>query len=123
MRLKASEVKAFREKMYADQGGVCALTHYPISLDQAVLDHDHATGQVRGVLHRGANALLGKVENNHKRYGVSAPMVAAMGRNIGAYLSADYSANPAHPTHRTEDEKRIRRNLLAAKARKAKKET
>lgn len=122
MRLKVSEVKAYREKLYAEQGGVCALTHYPITLDQAVLDHCHTTGQVRGVLHRGANALLGKVENNHKRYGVSLPMAAAMGRNLGDYLTADYSANPAHPSHRTEDEKRIRRNKLAVAARKAKKE-
>lgn len=123
MRLKVSEVKAYREKLYAEQGGVCALTHYPITLDQAVLDHCHTTGQVRGVLHRGVNSLLGKVENNHKRYGVSLPMTAAMGRNLGDYLTADYSANPSHPTHKTEDEKRIRRNKLAVAARKAKKVT
>lgn len=121
MRLKVSELKGYREKLYAQQGGVCALTHYPISPEQAVLDHCHSTGQIRGVLHRGVNALLGKLENNHKRYGVSLPMLCALGPNIREYLTADYSAMPSHPTHRTEDEKRIRRNTLATKARKAKK--
>ena len=121
-KLKTTQVKAYREKMLAEQGGVCALTHYPLDPSDAVLDHDHATGLVRDVIHRGANSLLGKLENNHKRYGVSKPMMFAIGRNLEAYLSRSFEANPLHPTHKTEDEKRLVRNAKARAARAKKKE-
>lgn len=121
-RLKVSEVKKVREELLRRQGGVCALTHYPLDPNDAVLDHCHTTGHVRGTIHRGANSLLGKLENNHKRYGVSLPMMLAMCRNLEAYLKQDFSAMPLHPTHKTEEEKRIRRNTLARKRRATKKE-
>ena len=75
------------------------------------------------MIHRGVNALLGKLENNHKRYGVALPQVIAMGEGLREYLSKDYSGQPYHYTHRTEDEKREVRNAKARKARAAKKET
>ena len=99
------------------------MTGYTISVTEAVLDHDHATGHVRGVLHRGVNSLLGKIENNHKRYGVSLPMLRAMAPDIAAYIEQDYSANVLYPTHRTEDEKRELRNKRARAARAKKKGT
>lgn len=121
-KLKTTQVKHYREKLLAEQGGVCALTHYPLASKDAVLDHDHSTGLCRGVIHRGANALLGKLENNHKRYGVSVPMMYAIGRNLENYLNRDFSSMPLHPTHKTDEEKRIRRNTLARKRRAASKE-
>lgn len=74
------------------------------------------------MLHRGCNSLLGKVENNHKRYGV--PSVAAFGSGLGAYLSLHLTnvTGLIHPTHKTEDEKRLARNAKARKARASKKE-
>lgn len=120
VRLTQAAVKAYREAKLKEQGGRCALTGYTLSPSEAVLDHDHVTGHVRGVVHRGVNALLGKLENNHKRYGVSLPQVIAMGRGLEAYLSKDYSGNAYHYTHRTEDEKRERANMLARKRRAAK---
>lgn len=122
-RLTASKVKPFREKMHLDQQGRCALTHYPLSPDKAVLDHCHTSGHVRGVLDRGVNALLGKIENNYKRYGLSLPQVFALGRGLEAYLTREHSANPLYPTHKTEDEKRIRRNTKARARRAATKES
>ena len=99
------------------------MTGYTISMTEAVADHDHTTGHLRGVLHRGVNALLGKSENNHKRFGVSLPMLAAMAPPIGAYLRKDYTGNPIYPTYRTPDEKRERINEQARRRRAAKKET
>ena len=93
------------------------MTGYTISVTEAVLDHDHATGHVRGVLHRGVNSLLGKIENNHRRYGVSLPMLRAMAPAIAAYIEKDYSANVFYPTHRSADEKRELRNKRARDAR------
>ena len=117
VRLTQAATKAYREAKLREQGGRCALTGYTISAAEAVLDHDHATGHVRGVLHRGVNSLLGKIENNHKRYGVSLPMLRAMAPTIADYIQRDYSNSPYYPTHRTEDEKRELRNKRAREAR------
>ena len=122
-RLSASKLKEWREATWLAQGKRCAITGYSISLSEAVADHDHATGHVRGVLHRGVNSLLGKIENNHKRYGVSLPMLRAMAPAVAAYIEKDYSANVFYPTHRTEDEKRELRNKRARDARAKKKGT
>lgn len=120
-RLKQSEIAPTREALLARQGGVCGLTHYPLSSEKAVLDHDHATGHVRAAVHRGANSLLGKIENNYKRYGMTLPEVIALGKNLGAYLTKNYGDMPLHPTHKSEDEKRIARNTRARKTRAVKK--
>lgn len=122
-RLKTTQVKPVRETMWREQGKVCALSRYPLALEDAVLDHCHKTGHVRGVLHRGVNALLGKLENNHKRYGVTQGQMVMMGKGLESYLTKDYSAMPLHPTYKTEDEKRIKRNKAARDRRAAAKDT
>jgi len=80
-----------------------------------VLDHDHATGAVRGTLHRSCNALLGKVENNHARFGVSVDSLPAFLHGAAAYLQRHKTniTGLLHPTHKTDDEKRIARNKKA----------
>lgn len=119
-RLTAKQLTEWRAATLVKQGGRCALCQLPIRPGNAVADHDHSTGQLRGVLHRGCNALLGKVENNAARYGVP---------NLPAFLhgTVQYLQRPAYqevyPTHRTEDEKRLARNAKARKARAVKKET
>lgn len=91
----------------------------PCHPDEAVLDHDHGTGAVRAVLHRGCNALLGKVENNHKRYGIKNLPAFLNGAN--AYLQRHLTNRTGllHPTHKTEDEKRAKRNTKARATRAA----
>lgn len=122
VKLKTTQVAATRANLLKEQSGRCALCGLPCSDTQSVLDHDHTTGLVRATLHRGCNALLGKVENNHKRYGV--PNLAAFASGVARYLqlhSVDRTGL-LHPTHRTEAEKRERRNALARKRRAAGKE-
>lgn len=122
-RLKQNEIKAYREELLEKQGGMCALCGEQLFRDDAVLDHHHKMGWVRGVLHRGCNALLGKIENNHKRMGVP---------SLDSFLGgcADYirdgllpickDGQPVyHPSHRTPDEKRLLRNKRARRKRKA----
>lgn len=77
---------------------------------------------MRGTLHIGCNALLGKVENNAARYGVRD--IAAFAHGIAPYLRKHLTnvTGLLHPTHKTDDEKRVARNTKARKARAAKKE-
>lgn len=121
VRLTAKTLKEWREATWLAQDKRCAITGYSISAAEAVADHCHKTGHCRGVLHRGVNSLLGKIENGMPRFGVSVPLLRAMAPAVADYLAKDYSENPYYPTHRTEDEKREARNAKARKARAAKK--
>ncbi len=80
-----------------------------------VLDHCHRTGAVRGTLHRSCNALLGKVENNFARFGVKD--LAAFLHGAAGYLLKHKTniTGMIHPTHKTDDEKRVARNAAARK--------
>lgn len=118
-KLKTTEVAAVRENLRAANQARCELCKLPCTAADAVLDHDHITGAIRGTLHRSCNALLGKVENNYRRYGVKD--LAAWGAGIAQYLRR-HTVNAhglLHPTFKTEEEKRERRNKLA-RARRAK---
>lgn len=84
-----------------------------------MLDHCHKTGAVRGTLHRSCNALLGKLENNVARFGVKD--ISAFCHGAAHYLLRHKTniTGLLHPTHKTEDEKRIKRNKDAVKRRAA----
>jgi len=124
-RLTAAHVRLVRIKLAAEQGNRCALcggqfgTKAPLD---PVLDHNHQTGAVRGVLHRGCNSLLGKVENNAPRYGVRD--VLAFCGGLANYLRKHMTnvTGYLHPSHRTEEEKRLLRNKRARLTRAKKKE-
>jgi hypothetical protein len=49
------------DRMLAEQGGVCACCDKP---DPEHVDHDHATGEVRGMLCFNCNQALGNVRDN-----------------------------------------------------------
>lgn len=119
-RLKAKEVKAFRVKQLDKQGGVCPLCLRKIKQGEDVLDHNHKTGYCRGTLHRGCNSMLGKIENAMVRYGLTDPAsFQSFMANCYDYINGDLGI--FHPTHRTDEEKRLRRNKRARKQRAIKK--
>ena len=117
-RLKTTEIAKTRVDLAVQQGGRCAVCKLPLSKE--VLDHDHSTGAVRATLHSGCNSLLGKVENNYKRYGVV--NLAAFLNGVAAYLQRHVTNQTGllHSTFRNEDEKREKRNTKARAARAAK---
>jgi hypothetical protein len=104
MKLKYSEVKPLREKLLAAQTGCCALCQEPV-VDDAVLDHDHKTGLIRGVLHRGCNAMLGKIENNMPRNRVNIERLSKLADNLIKYLVADAKSEFLHPTFKIKEPK------------------
>lgn len=119
-RLTHSQITEVRTAQLVAQGGKCALCRLTCKADNAVLDHCHTTGAVRGTLHRSCNALLGKLENNAGRFGVLGHFIEFCS-GIGAYLMRHKTnvTGLTHPTHKTDDEKRIKRNKDAVAKRAA----
>ena len=120
-RLKTTQVAGVREELRVAQGCRCGLCKLQLGPEESVLDHDHSTGAVRGALHRSCNALLGKVENNFRRYGVK--NLAAWASGLTAYLQHHLVNRTGllHPTYKSDEEKRLARNAKARKARAARK--
>jgi hypothetical protein len=118
-RLTATTLPAYRKQALAAQGGACALCGESVSDGEAVTDHDHTTGVVRGVLHRGCNAMLGHIENNRARHKLT--NVARLSKFMAASVEYLYRKRPddtpLYPSHRTTDEKRELRNKRARRAR------
>lgn len=78
-QLKQKDLKTLKERWYNEQDGYCPLfgNRYPI--DDYVIDHAHklkselpdetGKGLCRGVIHRIANSIEGKITNSFRRYG------------------------------------------------------
>lgn len=120
-RLTPKALAAWRVRTLAEQGGACALCGEACSLDEAVADHDHTTGQLRGVLHRGCNAMLGHIENNRPRHRLTgiARLTKFLTRVVPYLYAKRGDDTPLYPTHRTADQKRELRNKRARAARAA----
>lgn len=120
-RLTATTLPAYRTQLLADQGGNCALCGEHCGADEAVTDHDHKTGQIRGVLHRGCNAMLGHIENNRPRHKLTS--IVRLTKFLAGLVAYLYRKRPddtpLYPSHRTADEKRDLRNKRARTARAA----
>lgn len=116
MKLSVKDLSALR-----GAAEVCELCGQGFtSTNPAVVDHDHATGIVRGVLHRGCNAALGTIENGRARYFLKDNVkLMTMLTNVVGYINKRRPDAPIYPTHKDADAKRILRNKRAAKARAA----
>lgn len=71
------------EKLFAAQGGRCAICEQPAKLNVLVPDHDHESGAVRGLVHHGCNHWLKAFERpefaeHARRYLDSAPATTAL---------------------------------------------
>ena len=116
MKLKSSEVKAYRQAQLKNQDYKCALCGEPVE-DDAVLDHCHKTGLLRQVLHRGCNSLLGKIENSMPRSRVDIRRLKGIAHNLIQYLTTQHT-EILHPTHRTTEERQLLAKKRAKRRRK-----
>jgi len=95
------DVQRTREHLTKQQNGLDLITGLVIPAKQAVLDHDHKTQFVRGVLHRQTNAVLGKLENMYTRYlswwyeGTLSDFL----RGCADYLDKEHPQDFIHPAH------------------------
>ncbi len=106
MKLRYSEIKPFRDQLLVKQQGCCALCGEIVAGDE-VLDHDHKTGKIRQVLHRGCNSLLGKIENNLARNRVTAVRLRHFSANLIKYIEQEYE-DIVHPTYLTKEERKMK---------------
>lgn len=121
-KLARSQMPSFKVRKLKEQGGLCPLCNTPIDLKikgEGVIDHDHDSGEIRGILHRSCNAAEGKVANAAGRWGaggMSYKLILPWLKNMISYLESPGCGMIYH-THLTEDEKRLKRNATARKAR------
>lgn len=125
-KLSRAQLRPLAMRLLKEQGGLCPCCSKPIDMTikgEAVVDHSHVTGQVRGILHRSCNAALGKMEHAVGRWGSKSMDYAAIINWINNALV--YYAQPEHPfiypTHVTPEEARVLRNAKERKARATRK--
>ena len=121
-KIARTQLRAWTIQQVKRQGGLCPLCKLPIDLTiarEAVCDHDHNTGEIRGVLHRSCNASEGRVANAAGRWGAKSMEYVAIIRWLKNLL--DYLEQPGtglmYPTHKTAEELRLAKNAKARKAR------
>lgn len=102
-KLKYKEIKQYRQQYLQEQSHICALCQQVIIPGQEVLDHCHKTGQIRSVLHRGCNALLGKIENSLAINCIDEYMLANICLNLVSYRTR--VKDLIHPTFKTRKTK------------------
>lgn len=123
VKLKSTQLAAYRKEAAAAQGHKCQLCGKPFGSKapyDPVLDHDHKTGAVRGVIHRGCNSLYGKVENNAPRFGVHD--LASFTNGCAQYQRRHMTnvTGLIHPLHKTAEEKKAATATRRKKAAAAK---
>ena len=122
-QLKNNEIAAVRQQLLKRQGGRCAVCGHVIAgRDKSVLDHDHDTGFIRGVLHSSCNGIEGRMKSlahrSHKGV-LSADYIIGLGKYLEHHKKPRIGA--FHPSYKTEQQKKDARNAKARKARAAKK--
>ena len=120
-RIRQKDLPDIRDQIMLSQEMICPICLGDLSDKVACLDHDHSTGAIRGVLCLNCNQIEGKIKNLARRGKRELPPRVFLG-NIIQYWDK-HSQNPdqrLHPTHLTEDEKRLRRNAKARARRKKK---
>ena len=91
--IRDKEIKEYREENTPDECPILGIIGF-----KPVLDHDHDTGKVRGVLSNEANIWLGKVENYLRRCGSPLTKQEAI-RRLSKYLLTHYRDRDQMPYH------------------------
>src|SRR5690625_6960419 len=120
-RLKRTEVRQLKQDLIQKQGGVCplCLKELPTELSKVALDHDHTTGECRGVLHLGCNRAEGSVFNTIARWGGQGKDYSGVVRFLEWLLEylKTHTTGVVYHLHKTEQEQREARNRRARQAR------
>lgn len=113
------------------QDGNCAICGKSIDFTKSgresnyAVDHNHSTGEIRGVLHRSCNSSEGKVRNASAKWGAKCSVdnddeIIKYLDNLVQYLKRTqyHGTGMLYPDHKSKDERqdlaRLRRNKAAA---------
>lgn len=124
-RIKTKDIPDVKQDLLEKQNYLCGICGNDLSGYQGrdiCLDHCHTTGHIRGVLCRNCNGVEGKVYKLANRAKQGHAILVWLKRMI-KYVEK-HQKTPSgiiHPTHKTEDEKRLLRNKKARERRAKKK--
>lgn len=113
-KITRAQLRTVGLKLLKAQGGICPLCGKPIDhtiKGELVVDHNHVTGEIRGVLHRSCNSGEGKAFNAIGRWIVGKmdyTLVIPALRRLADYLE-NSGSDFIYPTHKTDEEKRAAR--------------
>lgn len=122
-QLKSNEIKEFKAEILESQGFRCAICGKPLTIDEAVLDHQHkirksdpngenGNGLIRGVLCNFCNPLEGKIFNNlirYKQIKTDEERIQWLEQLINYYKKPKY--NVIHPTEAVKEPNISKRNF------------
>lgn len=111
--MKYKDIPVLREKLWIEQDKKCKICNQELDATEMVLDHDHKTGKIRGVLHRGCNVLLGAVENNRRRNKIDDIKLVNILQNLITYTRT--SRFEIHPKHISKINKRAKKKAKTGK--------
>lgn len=118
-KLARSQMRSWAQRhLKVEQNGLCPLCAQPIDLSikgEGVIDHDHDTGRIRGVLHRSCNAAEGKAANAISRWGSKSATyeaIIAFATRLLAYWN-QVPTEYIYPMHLTPEEKAIKAKAKA----------
>ncbi|QOC54266.1 recombination endonuclease VII [Aeromonas phage Atoyac10] len=127
-KLTRAQMTAYKLKWIRAPGAKCPLCTKPFAgmeSKNVVVDHDHDSGLIRGLLCRGCNGAEGKVANAAGRWaglGMNYERIVPWLEQLVAYLKST-PTDFIYPTHLTEEEKKKaagdKRRLEAQKKAKA----
>ena len=120
-QIKPNQVASVLDQLVKRQGNKCAICGKPFTrADRPVLDHCHTTGFIRAALHNSCNGAEGRVKTKaqlgHK--GVKAyDYLIGLGKYLERHSTPQI--NLIHPSHMSQEQKRLQRNA-EARAKRAK---
>jgi len=129
-KFKRTELPRIRQELIIKQNGICPICNGDLTrtkVTNLVIDHDHKTGIVRAVVHRGCNGIEGKVLRLMKTWGRASSMREVIYTLENLIVFWKWHSKPR--THwiyynfKTEAEKRFalnKKRRLAAKKRRKK---
>lgn len=107
--IRNSDKKALTAHLLEKQNHLCLLCGKSLEISalldnksnqRAVLDHNHETGQIRGVLHNGCNVFEGRVQILMQRCSITGDAINTVFKNLPDYLKASSGTQYRYPEKR-----------------------
>lgn len=130
VKIKSTDIAQVRDELLEKQNWICPVCNQSLRYTltrNIVVDHDHNTGYIRAVMHRGCNKAEGSIFKTAQKWGKAANLqeVIKVLESLIAFwkLHNKPQTNLIYYNHKTPKEKQEAAKKKAAKKRAAKKTT